>query len=329
MKRKFVTEYSIGYLNSYTAMLTANQLLSDDKMTPAQIKAISECHIYTIAARPAPYFKNGSIKHEGNKLSGCLCYKIDGVERSVEFSDFPWELDEDVISISCDYPFKKIISYDSKGHECTYIPADYLANMYITHGVGEVTELNNYEVLYVGQALGNQGDRNAMDRLRSHSTLQKILARTAYDYPDKEIMIFMHEFKHENLFSSIDGRAVGADRSDKNEKRLLNAIRNPPNKKQKIGLIEAGLIRYFQPCYNEIYKIKFPSTKHKVLQSCYDLDISGFVVELNSDNLNYFLYSKLIPSSNHHIARIDLFTAIDRSSFFSPTGFKVSPGVIS
>lgn len=329
MKRKFVTEYSIGYLNSYTAMLTAQQLLSGDKMTPEQINQIAECHIYLITARPAPYFKENSIKHDDNKLSGCLCYKVDGVEKEVKFEGFPWVLDDNAVSVTCKYPYKQVISYDADGKECTYVPADYLANMYLTEGADGLTELNNYEVLYVGQAIGNQGNRNAMDRLRSHSTLQKILAQTGYDYPDKEIMIFMYEFKHENIFSSMDGRATDVDESDKNESRLFNTIQNPPNKKQKIGLVEAGLIRYFQPHYNEIFKIKFPSTKHKVLQSCFKLDISGFVVELNSENLNYFLYSKTVKTNNHHIAKIDLFSSIDRSSFFSPTGFKVNPDVIS
>ncbi|MCL6365255.1 hypothetical protein EXT60_13510 [Pectobacterium carotovorum subsp. carotovorum] len=327
MKRKFATEYIINYLNSYTGMLTAQQLLSGDKISPEQNTAISECHIYTITARPAPYFKEQSIKHEDGKLSGCVCYKIDGIEKTVEFNDFPWKLDKDAVSISCKYPYKEVISYDADGKECTYVPASHLVNMFLINEVNK-TDLNNYEVLYVGQALGNLGDKNAIDRLKKHATLQKILSQTHYDYPDKEIVIFMYEFKHDSMISSMDGRASDADQSDKNEERLFNAIENPPSKKQKIGLIEAGLIRYFQPHYNEVYKIKFPSTKHKVLTSCYNLDISGFSVELSLEDLNSFLYSNAVSSSDHHIAQIDLFSSINRSSFFSPTEFKMNPEVI-
>lgn len=306
-------------------MVTAHQLLSGDEISQEQISALSECHIYAITAKPAPYFKENSIKYNESGLSGCLCYKINGVEKEIKFENFPWKLDKKAVSVNCKYPYKEVISYDADGIECTYIAASYLAATYLK---GK-TDLNDYEVLYIGQALGNQGNRTAIDRLSSHSTLQKILARTSYEYPDKEIMIFMYEFKHENIFSSMDGRANGADNSNKNEERLFNAIKNPPSKKQKIGLIEAGLIRYFQPPYNEIYKIKFPSTKHKVLRSCYDLDISGFIVELNCENLNYYLYSKSINSTYHHIAKIDLFNSIDRSSFFSPTEFNIAPDVIS
>ncbi len=326
LKRKFVTEYSIGYLNSYTGMITAHQLMNADKMTPKQNAELAECHIYAITAIPSSYFKQHSLKHDANGLSGCLCYKIEGVEKEIEFQNFPWVLDDNAVSIDCKYPFKEVISYDANGKECAYIPANYLSSVFLNRQ-GR-TELNDYEVLYIGQAIGNTGNRTAIDRLSSHATLQKILAKTAYDYPDKEIVIFMYEFKHENMFSSMDGRAVQADNSSRNEERLFNAIENPPNKKQKIGLIEAGLIRYFQPPYNKIFTIKFPSTKHKTLISCYELDISGFVVEINCENLNYYLHSDSVKSSHHHIAKIDLFNSIDRSSFFSPTEFKVAPDVI-
>ncbi len=327
MKRKFVTEYCIGYLNSYSAMVTAHQLSSGAKMTPEQISSFSDCHIYAITARPTPYFKKDSIKYCDEKLSGSICYKIDGVEKEIEFNNYKWKLDSNAVSVECKYPYKEVISYDKDGNECsTYVPATYLASVYLSKNRND---LNDYEVLYIGQSLGSQGNKNALDRLSSHSTLQKILARTSYEYPDKEIVIFMYEFKHDRMYSSIDGRASNADNSDKNETRLFNAMENPPDKKQKIGLIEAGLIRYFQPPYNEIYKIKFPSTKHRVLNSCYNLDISGFIVEINCENLNYFLHSKSITSSYHHIAKIDLFNSIDRSSFFSPTEFKISPDVIS
>lgn len=327
MQRKFVTEYSISYLNSLTLMLTAHQLMSDDEVTPEQADVLSKCNIYIIAARPSARFKDGSIKHENNKLSACLLYKINGVEHEMEFSDYTWILSNDVVSIKCEYPHKEIISYDADGNEHDYIPAYYLAMRYSHHDKIQ-SDLNTYEVLYVGQAIGNTGNRSAIDRLRSHATLQKILARTNYEHPDKEIMIFMYSFDHEQMISCTDGRAPDADNTDKNEERLFTAIENPPNKKQKIGLIEAGLIRYFQPDYNKDYKIKYPSSKHKVLRSCYDLDISGYIVELNLENLGYYLYSNRVEPKCHHIAKIDLFHSIDRSSFFSPTEFKVSPDVI-
>ena len=120
MKREFTTEYCIGYLNSYTAMVTAHQLLSDNKMSTEQVNSLSECHIYAITAIPAPYFKENSIRYDKKGLSGILCYKVNGVEKEIAFENFPWQLDDNAVSIKCEYPHKEIRSYDINENECTY-----------------------------------------------------------------------------------------------------------------------------------------------------------------------------------------------------------------
>lgn len=328
MKRKYVTEYAIGYMNSYTSMITAHQLLKGGILKEEDKENLSKCHIYIIAARPSPYFDPDSLIHKNNKLSGKLCYKINGNEHKIDFDGYPWRLEDDAISVDCRYPFKEIWSLNSEGQEVTYVPASLLASAYSYSHEKNISDLKKYEVLYVGQALGDQGNRSALDRLKSHSTLQKILAMTSHDYPDKEVMIFMYQFEHTQMLTSIDGRAKDADNTEKNESRLMNAMRNPPEKKQKIGMIEAGLIRYFKPHYNEIFKIKFPSAKHKILKSCYSLDISGLAIELDSSDLNYHLYSESIPPKSHHIAQIDLVSSQNRMSFFFATGFSNNPEII-
>ncbi|MDC8756660.1 hypothetical protein [Janthinobacterium fluminis] len=328
MKRKFVTEYGIGYQNSFTGTITAHQLLRGGEMDAAIEDKISKCHIYAIAARPLPYFNSESLVHKDDVLSGEICYRIDGAEHCVHFDQYRWELEDDAIKIDCKYPYREIRSLNVAGKEVTYLPASYLASALMNHGLIEANDLANCEVLYIGQALGVQGNRSALERLKSHSTFQKILALTNHDCPDKEIMIFMYQFDHEQMLTSIDGRAKDADDSDENENRLMNAMRNPPDKKQKIGMIEAALIRYFQPPYNEIFKIKFPSVKHKILKSCYALDITSLVVELDSTDLNCSLYSQSMPSKRYHIAKVDLVAMQDRHSFFSLTGFPNIPGVI-
>jgi hypothetical protein len=327
MQRKYVTEFALGYINSYTAWTTAHHLMLGGEMKPEDQDNLSQCHIYVIAARPAPYFKSGTIKHSKGMLSGTVCYRIEGVEHEIPFEGHPWDLQDDAVKVDCKYPFREVVSYNAKGEEVTFVDASHLATVFLRQHYEGAEPLGSYEVLYVGQAFG-QGNRSAPERLRSHSTLQKILARTGHDYPDKEIVIFMYQFDNDQVFTSMDGRAVNADTSDKNEDRLVNAIRNPPSKQQKIGMIEASLIRYFQPFYNEIFKIKFPSTKHKVLKSCYDLDVTSLVVELDCTDLNYSIYSSVVRPKSHHIAKIDLVASQKRLSFFNATGFNEMPDVI-
>lgn len=310
-------------MNSYTTMIPAYQLMKGGKMSEDMQSNVSKCHIYIIAARPMPYFEPTSLKHENNMLSGELCYKIQGKENKIAFQEYSWKLVDGAVKIACNYPYKEIITLDNNNQEGEYfLPASYLASLLKDQC------LNNYEVLYVGQALGNQENKAALDRLKNHKTFQKIMGVTTYDYPDKEIIVLMYQFGNRQIITSIDGAAVSADKSDDNEKRLQKAINNPPKKRQEIGMIEAALIRYFKPHYNEIYKIKFPSTKHKILKSCIDLDATGLVVELDSSDLGCTMYSDNVPTSDHHIAQFDLVSAENRMSFFYSTYFPNNPGVI-
>ncbi|HDU8625380.1 hypothetical protein ISO79_01980 [Morganella morganii subsp. morganii] len=326
MKRKFIHEFAFGYLNSFTAMVTAQQLTSDARISLAQEEQLSKCHIYFICARPSFYFINNTIKHEENILSGEIGYKIDGKESKFHF-EYDWILEGDAIDVICNYPFREVISINNEGEEITYISASIIATIYSSK-LGCYSDMSSYEVLYIGQAVGKNGSRNAVERLRNHSKLQKILAQTLYNKPDQEIMIFMYAFEHEQVFSSLDGGAGLIDDTDSDDKRFKSALKNRPNKNQAINMIEAALIRYFQPEYNEKFKESKISPKLKSLEKCYDLDMSGIVVEINTENLFYSLYSKSIKKNYHHIVKIDLVSHQQRLSFFRPTGFDALPGII-
>ena len=80
-------------------------------------------------------------------------------------------------------------------------------------------------------------------------------------------------------------------------------------------MIEAALIRYFQPEYNEKFKESKISPKLKSLEKCYDLDMSGIVVEINTENL-FTHYTLKALKNYHHIVKIDLVSHQQRLSFF-------------
>jgi len=307
-------------------MVTAQQLTAGGKINPVHEEQLSKCHIYFICARPSFYFIDGSVKHEENTLSGEVGYKIDGKESRLHF-EHSWKLEGDAISVICNYPFRDAVSINAKGEEVSYVSASVIATL-CSSKLDCYSDLSSYEVLYIGQAVGKNGSRNAVERLRNHSTLQKILAQTFYNKPDKEIMLFMYAFEHEQIFSSLDGRSGLSEDADSDGQRFTRALKNPPKKNQIINMIEAALIRYFQPEYNEKFKESKISPKLKALEKCYDLDMSGLIVELNTENLFYSLYSPTIKKHYHHIVKIDLVSHQKRLSFFRPTGFTTLPGVI-
>ncbi|WP_332102766.1 hypothetical protein [Klebsiella variicola] len=326
MKRKFIHEFAFGYLNSFTAMVTAQQLTSDAKINLEQEVQLSKCHIYFICARPIFYFIDGTIKHENNMLSGDIGYKIEGKESKFHF-EYNWVLEDDAINVICNYPFKDVVSINSEGKEVTYMSASMIATIY-SGKLDCYSDLSSYEVLYIGQSVGRNGNRNAVERLKNHAKFQKILAQTHYNKPDQEIMLFMYAFEHEQVFSSLDGRSGLIDDTDSDDKRFKSALKNRPNQNQAINMIEAALIRYFQPEYNEKFTESKISPKLKALAKCYDLDMSGIVVEVNTEDLFYSLYSKSVKKNYHHIVKIDLVSHQQRSSFFRPTGFNALPDII-
>lgn len=114
-----------------------------------------------------------------------------------------------------------------------------------------------------------------------------------------------------------DGTEKNAIRDESDSKRFFSILDNPLTEHQQICLVEAGLIRYFAPPYNEIYKDSFPATDQKILSSCYALDFSALIVEIDVEELGMELYSEKVAASGHHIAKFDLVDPKVRRSFFT------------
>jgi len=309
-KRKYLSEYGVNLFTSNWIMMPSDQVQSDGEMSEEEKEISKNCHIYLICRRPAASFKKGSLKYEDGNLSVTISFKINGEEETLDYSgEFP--LLDDAVSLKItEYPHREIKTYDKEGNEVRRLPASVLSV-----GLKQKHQFKQLEVLYVGQAFGN-GTRSAHDRLKSHSTLQKILAESSYKYPDSEISVLMFQYEPYRLIMSFDGRSEGTISDERDKKRFTSILDNPLKLKQQIGLAEAALIRYFQPEYNIIYKQKFPSPKLKLLKKCFDLDFSGLMVEINTDELRFDLYSQTRPAKMHHISNIDLVDSDSRASFF-------------
>lgn len=190
------------------------------------------------------------------------------------------------------------------------------------------SETHSYDVIYIGRSIGTKTNRSAIDRLKNHSSLQKILSDVHYNEPDKEIMIFMFAFENEYVFSSLDGRSGLINDGDDDNHRFKNAVKNKPTRNQSVVMIEAALIRFFEPKYNIQLKKTKISPALLALKKCYDIDMSGLVVEVRTDEIGCCFYSSKVPKNTHHIIQIDLVSHQKRLSFFRPTGFNQIPSII-
>ena len=308
--RKYFTEIAINLCTSTVLLLPPDQLYNT---VSAELAAIlAECHIYLICRRPVLSFDPNTLAYTPSRTTGHFVRKIGGSEQRIRFTDnlrppVGGRLEVD------SYPHRILKGFDENGK-----PLDlyWPANLISMHADIEDSSIREFEVVYVGQAFGD-GTRSAFDRLRSHSTLQRILAESAARRPDDELMLFLFKYAPYQAFFSMDGITKEGMRGDEDKEHYTNILKNPLSEKQQIGLAEAGLIRYFAPEYNELYKDSFPHERLKILDDCYKLDFAGLIVEIDTEDVHAPIWSPAARKGVHHIAQFDLHDPETRRSFFS------------
>jgi hypothetical protein len=130
-------------------------------------------------------------------------------------------------------------------------------------------------------------------------------------------LLLAFEYAPYAVISSFDGIDKTVIRNESDTKRFLSVMDNALSVHDQICLVEAGLIRYFEPKYNEVYKDSFPAADQKILNHCYELDFSGLVVEIDTEELGLTLRSPKVSARSHHIAQFDLVDPTKRRSFFT------------
>lgn len=171
-----------------------------------------------------------------------------------------------------------------------------------------------FDVQYIGQAFGKNGERNAYDRLIRHETLQRIALNGAPDgYRLEIILVELHPSNR--VFQVIN---PWADERDEDGSRIANSLDTlfGTTTAQQVSLYEAALIRYFQPKYNKEFKNSFPSTNLKILDECYDKDMAAVIAEFCFEEIHFLLKSDAVPPRPYHIASYNIHGSDDRDIFF-------------
>jgi hypothetical protein len=211
------------------------------------------------------------------------------------------------------YPHRELIGFDEDNEPAVRWPASMISFQADTKD----RTINDFEVLYVGQAFGD-GTRTAFERLKSHQTLQKILADIHATSPDDEIMLFLFEYEPAKVHIQMDGIAKDAIISgDEDLMHLHSVLDQPLTQREEISIAEAGLIWYFSPSYNIKLKGGHPNDELKLLTSCYNLDMAGLIVEINTEEFPARLWTENRMPGHHHIAQFDLHDPAIRRTFFS------------
>lgn len=288
MNENFMTNFAVEFAARGFLFMPPNAL--HETLDEKSAEFAKKCHIYAIVEKPKVVFNPDTFEvFQISELNGKkyvylkleFQYRINNELRSevIKIDDRKEdgiEIPHETTSIVMgEYPHNQIVCInDDKKILCTFNAKDLVLFF-------DIKDIKEQKVLYIGQAFGNEkGSRNAVDRLKSHSTLQKILANCLNNKPNSEISIGIFQFSRARILTAMDGMAKTAISDNRDKKRIFNALDAIIPLKAEIAMIEAALIRYFQPEYNVKLKNDIPSATSHTLQSCYKYDISvlsGFV----------------------------------------------------
>lgn len=201
------------------------------------------------------------------------------------------------------------------------IPAQIRIHDVIRFSDTSLRPYSDLKIEYVGQSYGEEGSSDAINRLigktgkQGHGSLQKVLADISSSNPESEAYILLYSFE---FYKKVTIGGAGLEPKIPFEDapgrfdELLNAT---VPRKNRIDLVEAALIRYFQPKYNDIYKKTFPKVTHDILKTLFDHDITGLSTSLSTNEHNIMVYSGKVSASDKHLAMYPIVKDKDRASF--------------
>lgn len=304
-KRKYFTE---GVLNIYSSEPSISSLTGIYNLDEESYKTLAEHSVYIIGTMPELTIENYSCNNQG--FSGFLTKK-DGNSKKVKFTSLggfdKYFLTAQVIGAQRD----KIEFFNKNGGSVIF-PFPHLFRYISVHGEHE---FNHFDIKYIGKSLEAE-NHNIVERLRSHSKLQKLLVDRESEGSNNYLAILFYRFDHEQYIMSMNGLLDPTNFSDKPAENLMKFHDNQMKKDIRISLAEAALIRHFEPEYNKIYKESFPDSRQKILEEAYKLEFESLVVEINTEDAKILVRSTDIKPFDHHICEFNLRTPDVRQTFF-------------
>lgn len=295
--KAFDVEHALSmYATSYVTMPAFG--IYEDEIVARYIDQIRLCHIYIIGLTPKVDFIGA--KQEAQHF-------VTSFEVGSQFCDLRWKL-------------PKGAGLKGNNEEGWYVEdedGDKIFPSTISIGKRLSSEHGpiGFKVLYIGQAYGDSGSRNALDRLKKHETPQKIAVKGIPEGYSLTILMLAIEPANGliTMFNPwAEDKNQGPDRIRNGLEKLFGT-----SEAERTTLYEASLIRYFKPHFNKEFKNSFPSTNMKILVDCYDKDFSAVIAEICIDELPYQLFSDEVETKAYHIAKHDLHTDERRRVFFA------------
>ncbi len=201
MNKSYATNFAIETGNDHFLFITPHSF--DHKFTDSPDDIIEKCHIYCVVDFPRINFIPDSLEYKaiGNELiyRVLLEYRYQGEIKRVGIEDRITNF-SNISKITIDkYPYIDIVFWDSNDNfimSATAIKIAYAFN---------IKDLTDLKVLYIGKSTGIKKTKNALDRAKEHSTIQKILANHNIKHPDRSLLVGLFNFGTVKKYALVDG----------------------------------------------------------------------------------------------------------------------------
>lgn len=272
-----------------------------------------DCHLYLVTRRPRMSVHPDSVVITDHEVSFTL-----RLQRAAEFEEFPLKgthpFGPGPWRWNATWPFEDFeVVHEVTGDRPT---GGAVAALQETAGPYWPPAAAEHQVLYVGQAFGAEGERTAWDRLKSHSTLQRILAEIQ---PDQQVWLTLAAVTDVTGSQLIAPTGEYTEEEQDRDVGIALAIRHDTAFRDRdcVALAEAGLIRYFRPAYNTMLKNNFPAPRQMSLESARSYDFHDLVLELQGQEVGARYGSVDVLPSALHFARFVIHNDADREDLYA------------
>lgn len=261
----------------------------------------SPAYLYFILSKNRITINHESISFTDNhiKTEFIIQNKNEFIKEHITFNHNYTGLKE--VKIVSKFPFNQFQIIDEEGSPLIYGKSTYFLELEEVYEQVKNKDLLDYEVLYIGQSVVSGNNVPVLDRTIKHDTYQKVLEDYIQSHPDKEVFSFFLSFKQD---ADIDSPEAGDELVQKNF--IENFTKNyftPTNKelKQNVTLLEAALIYYFKPIYNEKFVNHSPNKKHDSFNGISKMNLDKVNVLFGMENFLPKLYTNTVGRKSEHI----------------------------
>ncbi|MFJ3270338.1 hypothetical protein [Streptomyces sp. NPDC086776] len=293
--------------------------LRDQSIPKELLEYANECHLYLIGHRPMTVVDPNSLSVDDNLMTARFISYEQSEDAIVECT---WTQPgiSGAVRVESDWPHNVLRIMDASDSQIARGNASFFLAYAMASAESDVQRLPvdaqflDLMVDYIGKAYGTEGNRGAIARLQSHSTLQRILSELPRDM---ESWIILLNSDSQTLFTSIVPSGQKGDSADQEDDlHLQRALAGPLEEEMIVDFLEGCLIKYFQPPYNVQLKKTFPQASAKPLAELYTRDLNAVGFELDTRHLSVRLRSATVASSFAHNAMYSLHSPTDRKNMF-------------